>query len=323
LALPLRVLSLNEINCYKALAPIKSGPRQEHGVAAIDDKIYLVAGMTYANEVRGQEGRVEVYDIKTNSWSDAPPLPIALHHANVAAANSKVYVLGGLNGFNNSRRTLGNVFAYDPQAKKWEELEPMPKGTERGASAVAVRDKSIYLAGGLQPQFGDGDYHVTDLVSSYDTVSKKWTTLPNLPERRDHVGGVFVKDTFYVVGGRTGKPTTSKDTVFALKPAANQWTSLARMPTGRGGLAVAAIGTTIYTFGGEGNELPGSNSIYPECESYDTLTDKWTKEPSMKVPRHGVPAVAVGNSIYIMGGGTKGGIAGAAATAEEYGPNSC
>lgn len=320
--LPLTVLSLTEVNCYKELAPIKSGPRQEHGVAAIDNKIYLVAGMTYRNQVRGQEGIVEVYDIKTNSWSDAPPLPVALHHANIAAANGKVYVLGGLNGFNNTRRTIGSVFAYDPVATKWEELDPMPKGTERGASAVAVHDNSIYLAGGLQPQLGDGDYHVTDLVSSYDTVSKKWTTLPNLPEKRDHVGGVFVKDTLYVVGGRTGKSTTSRDTVFALKPAANQWTSLARMPTGRGGIAAAAIGTKIYTFGGEGNQLR-SDSIYPECESYDTVTDKWTKEPPMKIPRHGVPAVTVGNTIYIMGGGTKGGIAGAAATAEAYGPDSC
>jgi N-acetylneuraminic acid mutarotase len=325
-ALPVSAVSPNDngVNCYKTLAPIPKGPRQEHGVAAIDNKIYLVAGMLYYNEgTRGQEGTVEIYDIKTNTWSDAPPLPVALHHSNVAAANGKVYVLGGLNGFNNTRRTVGTVFEFDPAVKQWKELDPMPKGTERGASAVAVKGNSIYLAGGLQPKFGDDDYHVSDLVSSYDALSNKWTVLPNLPEKRDHVGGVFVGDTFYVVGGRTGKPTTSRDTLFALKPGASQWTSLSRMPTGRGGIAAAAIGTKIYTFGGEGNQAPGTDSIYSECESYDTLTDKWTKEPAWKTPRHGVPAVTVGKTIYIMGGGLKGGILKAANITEAYGPESC
>jgi N-acetylneuraminic acid mutarotase len=311
-------------NCWKELAPIKNGPRQEGGVAAIGKNIYVVGGMTQTIP-RGQQSTVEVYDIDSNKWSNAPPMPVAMHHPNVAAANGSLYVLGGLTGSNPNRKTLGNVFRFNPAVGRWDELSPMPNGTARGASAVAVNGNLIYLAGGLQPQDGDVNYgqRVNDLVSSFDTKSEKWSTLPRLPEKRDHVGGAFIGDTLYVVGGRTGDVFSVKNTLFALKTNATEWKTLANMPTGRGGMAVAAIGTKIYTFSGEGNPAPGSNQVWPDIESYDTTTNKWQKESAMKNPRHGTGGVAVGDTIYIPGGGTAGGGGAAVAITEAYGPGNC
>ena len=293
-------------NCWKELAPIKNGPRQEHGVAAAGNHIYVLAGTKSNAGGRGQDDSVEVYDIATNSWSDAPPLPQTGHHPNTASVNGKIYVLGALSGFVPTRKTLGNIYRYDPSVKEWEEVGQMPPGTERGGGAVAVHENTIYIAGGLQPQLGDFDYgkNVVDIVSSYDTVSGSWTSLPKLPEKRDHVGAAIVSGVLYVVGGRIGQVPSVRNTVFALNlTMKNTWDTLAQMPTARGGLSAAVLGAKIYTFGGEGNSALGAKGVFPNCESYDTVLNKWQQEPSMRVPRHGTQAVTVGNTIYIPGGG--------------------
>jgi N-acetylneuraminic acid mutarotase len=312
-------------NCWKSLTSIKNGPRQEHGVATVGSLIYVVGGTKMNGRIRGQVSTVEVYDIKSNSWSDGPPLPVEIHHPNVVAVNGKVYVLGGLDGFVPTRKTLGNIWRLDPIVNQWEELPPMPNGTERGSSAVGVKGSVIYLAGGLQPQPGDLDFgaRVTDMSSAYDTVSGMWTTLPKLPEKRDHGGGAFVGDTFYVIGGRIGAIQSFSNTVFALEPNAKEWSPLAKMPTGRGGLAVAGVGSKIYAFGGEGNLAPGSKAVFPQCEVYDATTNTWQKEPDMKVPRHGTQAVVIEKMIFIPGGGISGGGGSSVATMEAYGAENC
>lgn len=311
-------------NCWKSLASVKNGPRQEHGVAAIGKTIYVVGG-TKMGQQRGQDASVEKYSIDTNEWSDVAPVPQPLHHPNVAAVDGKLYILGGLSGFNPTRKTLGNVYRYDPATNKWDELAPMPNGTERGSSAIAVKGSSIYLAGGLQPQMGDVYFgqRVTGIASSYDTITGAWSTLPKIPERRDHVAGAFVDDTYFVIGGRAGDITPTKGTVFALKPNATEWTSLAQMPTPRGGLTAAVLGTKIYTFSGEGNMAPNSRNVFPDVEAYETVANTWTKEPAMKEPRHGTGAVSVEGAIYIPGGGLSGGGSASVATLEAYGPGSC
>ena len=145
-------------DCWKTLALVRGGPRQEHGVAAIGNSTYVVGGTKMFGTQRGQVNTVEVYDIKSNTWSDLPAVPVAMHHPNLAAVGGKLYILGALDGFVPTRRTLGNVYEYDTAINKWEELAPMPKGTERGGSAVAVNGNEIYIAGGLQPEMGDRDY---------------------------------------------------------------------------------------------------------------------------------------------------------------------
>jgi N-acetylneuraminic acid mutarotase len=79
------------------------------------------------------------------------------------------------------------------------------------------------------------------------------------------------------------------------------------MPTARGGIAAAAVGTTIYTFGGEGNVVDGVNTVFDQVEAYDTRRDRWQRLAPMPIPRHGTAAVAVGGTIYIPGGGNRGG----------------
>lgn len=291
---------------WKKLAPIASGPRQEHAVAAIDGRVYIIAGVE-ANRTGGffTTNRVEVYHTRRDIWTEVESLPVALNHANAVSIHDKIYVVGALSG-GDIWRAVPNIYRYDPSQNRWTELAPMPNGTERGSAVVAVQGTSIYLAGGmraLDPQPG-GYQDTVDTVSSYDTETGRWTALPSLPRRRDHAGGAIVNGTFYVLGGRDRGKLNFRDTVFALDlRAPSGWTKRATLPTARGGFATAVVRNQIYVFGGEGNPANGSRGVFPQNEVYDVCRNRWRRLAPMPTPRHGTGAVTIDDTIHIPGGG--------------------
>ena len=286
---------------------IGQGPRQEHSVTNIGEDIYILGGVAYDEKsVLETLNRVEIYNVADKTWRVAAPLPTPLNHGNAATVDDKIYVLGSLSS-GKEWDALAASYIYQPFNDTWsDQLEPMPKGTARGSSAVGVYNSKIYLAGGmtfLQPYKG-GHQDSKSMVSSYDTVSDSWDSdYPPLPEPRQHVGGAVVGSTFYVIGGRVNGIEQYHNTTYALdleKPF--EWKELAPMPTARGSVSCAAIGFRIYCFGGEGNP-DNSELIFNETQVYDTRTNTWRNLQPMEVPRHGTGAAAVGNAIYIPGGG--------------------
>ncbi|MFF3243738.1 Kelch repeat-containing protein [Streptomyces sp. NPDC002870] len=293
---------------WRPLAPIAGGPRQEHSVAAVGGKVYVIGGIL-ADPGFPTTGRVEIYDPRHDAWSAAAPLPVAINHPNLAAVGGRLYVLGGLSG-GSSWQALRDSYVYDPRTDRWRRLSPMPAGFERGSAAVGVSGTKIYLAGGMRtlvPSPG-GLQDTVDTVSAYDVVTGRWETLPSLPQARDHVGGAVVGSTFYVLGGRDRGQVNVRDTVYAYDLRSRRWSERAPMPTARGGIATAVVGRKIYTFGGEGkHDHTTPNGVFAENEAYDTVHDRWRRLAPMPVPRHGTAAVAVGGTIHIPGGGTAGG----------------
>ncbi|KAM0322520.1 hypothetical protein ACHAQA_009366 [Verticillium albo-atrum] len=289
--------------------PLVGGPRQEHAAVAVDGKIYVVAGIepdasppTMVSTIDS----VEVYDVQEDAWSFVAPLPIPMNHPNVAAVKGKIYVLGGLSG-GATFRGLPNCYEYNPSTNKWTEIPSLPSGTERGSSILGVTGDTIIVAGGIRLLEAklDGVQETVDTVSAYNTKTRKWTTLPSLPEGREHAGGGVIGDNFYVVGGRFLGQSEVRDTVYVFNLKTRKWSERARMPTPRGGVSVAIIGHKIYTFGGEGNLAPEAGFVFNETEVYDVRRDCWEKLQPMKTPRHGMAAVAVDGVIYTPGGGIR------------------
>ncbi|NJQ03159.1 Kelch repeat-containing protein [Streptomyces zingiberis] len=306
---------------WHELPGIEGGPRQEHSVAALGEKIYVLGGIVPEAGGVTTVDRVEVFDTRTRRWSEAAPLPVPMNHPNVAAVDGRIYVLGGLTG-GASWEATGASFVYDPKRDRWSSLPPVPREMVRGSAAMGVKGRTVHLAGGMRTLTpGPGGLQDTvDTVSAYDVDSGRWRDLAPLPQARDHVGGAVVGSTFYVLGGRDRGQVNVRDTVYALDLRTGRWAERAPMPTARGGLAASAVGGKIYTFGGEGNPAPGSNSIFDEAEVYDTARDRWQRLAPMPVPRHGTAAATVGDTVHIPGGGTAAGGA-PVATNDAYRPN--
>lgn len=155
---------------------------------------------------------------------------------------------------------------------------------------------------------GDFTQASVALVTSFNTVTKTWTTnYPPLPGARDHVAGSTFGNKFYVTGGRDMGQLNWRNNTWSLDTAeANAtWIEKAPMPVARGGLSYATIGHVLYTFGGEGNPNDPVNQVFPNVESYDLLTDTWRELEPMPLPKHGVGAAVVRGSAYIPGGGVR------------------
>ena len=282
---------------------IGSGPRQEHSVSVVDKDIYLIGGVTPYTFTTVD--RVEFYSVPSGTWHVACPLPRVVNHANSAGVDGNIYVLDGLSG-GTEWLPFNNSYVYTPNNDSWAAITPLPPHSARGASAVGVYKSTIYLAGGTTiqqtqpPNFQDS----VTTVSAYNTVSRQWdASLRSLPAPRQHVAGVVVNSTFYVIGGRENGTDLIRNTVFALdldSPAS--WTELAPMPTAPSGLVCSAIDNWIYCFGGEGDP-DNEYGVFDETEAYNVQTDTWLRLPPMQVPRHGMSAATVDGRIYIPGGG--------------------
>ena len=295
---------------WTSLAPIGGGVRQEHSTVALGDDIYIMGGIRREQSASNETSfptlsTVGVYSVSRNSWRTAAPLPIPMNHANAAVVDGKIYVLGGL-AAGRVWNAFPDCFVYDPETNYWTTLPQMPTEQARGSSAMGVHETTIYLSAGIRSLDGypNGIQDTVSTVTLYDTKSGVWKTLPSLPAPRDHAGAALIKDTIYVLGGRTHGQANVRNTTYALNilsPEAG-WTQKANMPTARGGLAAGVVGSIVYTFGGEGNSVPGSDGVYNQTEAYDTTKDTWTRLEPMTIPRHGTSAASVGGGIYIPGG---------------------
>ena len=78
-------------------APMPVG-RAEVGVAALDDKVYVVGGTEQAGDgpPRWDSTLNEMYDPVGDVWQERAPLPRGLSHVGLAALGGRLYAIGGI-----------------------------------------------------------------------------------------------------------------------------------------------------------------------------------------------------------------------------------
>lgn len=278
----------DETGAWIVKAPLPFGARQETAVVALRGEIVVIAGLDESALVVSD---VSAYDPATDAWRALAPLPVAMHHANAAVVDDKIYVLGFL-------RTLsfaadGRGFVYDPDLDAWAPTAALPAGTERGGGVAVADGDDVLVVGGVR-----GGAAVTE-VSRYDPETDTHTVVASLPAPRDHLVGANLAGTVVVAGGREARISSHSSTTYAFVDGA--WTERAPMPTSRGGMAAAAVGTRLFVLGGEG-DASTDTGVFDDVESYDVDSDAWTTWSPMARPRHGMGAAAIAGVIYVPGG---------------------
>jgi hypothetical protein len=69
------------------------------------------------------------------------------------------------------------------------------------------------------------------------------------------------------------------------------------MPTARSGIAAATLAGRVVVVGGE-----APSGTFGEVEAYDPASDGWSALPNLPTPRHGLGAVTMNQSIWLVGG---------------------
>lgn len=274
-------------------------------------------------------------------WETAKPMPTPRSGIGGAAIGGKIYVVGGLDGYG---RTLRTLEIYDIDKDEWSVGPMMPQAVHHGA--VATDGQKLYVMGGfhginfspLDSAFSYdpsskawseienmGDFRggsagasagskmwiigganqagPTGEVDSYDPKQGRWATMPKLATPRQSLATVVVDEKIYALGGRQGGLEYNLDVAEAFDPKVGAWKSLPAMPHRRGGLSAAAIDGRIFVFGGESKA-----GTFPEIDVFDSASKTWKSYGLvLPTPRHGLIAVTHKNRIYVIGGGRRSG----------------
>src|SRR5690606_34672715 len=136
-------------------------------------KIYLVGGT--AGGFFDTYDRVDVYDIATDSWTPASPMPVAARSSGYAQVGPHLYVVGGLDR-NATDQVLTTVQRLDLATGEWT-LGP-PLAAPRSSLALAATDTALYAVGGNEPSFfGEIQTRTVQRLPLSDFDSGEWTMM--------------------------------------------------------------------------------------------------------------------------------------------------
>ena len=299
---------------WKKGAPFPEADEELYGVT-VNNKLYVFGGWD-GGKARGVAYE---YDPVTDKWTKKTSMPRPAHHAALAAANGKIYVMGGFIPPKDTAIPVGgawepidNAWEYDPAADSWKSLPPLPG--KRGSAVAAEVGGKIYVIGGATTMEGSkdpffsffGPSRVLGTNEVYDPATNKWESRAPMSVPRNHAYSGVVNGKIYVIGGRTGHgfilSATNTDVVEEYNPISNTWSvPKERMPTARSGGASGSDGRRIYVAGGEvtTKDLVGA---FKSVEAYDPAINAWFTLPSMPMPRHGIAGAVIGNRFHLVSG---------------------
>ena len=113
--------------------------------------------------------------------------------------------------------------------------------------------------------------------------------------------GAALGGKFYVVGGREDFGMAPSARLFEHTPGDAGWLERASMGTSRMYPAVVAHDGALWVWGGLGTS---AFQVLATGERWDPVTNAWTPLPPLPLPMDNVRAVAVGTSIFVIGGST-------------------
>jgi N-acetylneuraminic acid mutarotase len=265
--------------------------------AQIDSEFYVMGGMI---DLSHNSDAVEVYNLKTDTWTVKNQMPEKILGLAAVALDGKIYTFGGRTGHIFSGTTLNYTYMYDPVYDSWTRKTDM--STARALTTASVIGGKIYIIGGAIT-----GYEGTALVLMYDPVSDTWTTKKSLPRgRAGHTANLFDGKVFVIGGGTASQDDagTAYPDFDVYDPVNNSWDSKADMARGRIGHGSGIINNKLYICGG----FSGNNPLKDLME-YDFNDDTWTSRTSMPSDRRCFASCVYDGRLFIFGGitGSSGG----------------
>ncbi len=253
-----------------------------------DGLIYAIAGVDARGEIIAT---VEVYDARTNLWTEVAPRPAP--RAIVGAAygtDGRIYSVGGIDA---SYAPTAGVDALDLLEGVWTEAVAAPTATVQFGLAVTP-DGRICRIGGTD-RFGP-----VATADGYDVEVARWSTLSDLPMARQGLSAVTSRDgRLWAVGGGVpeGMEAHATNAVEVYDPQGDVWASGPAMAEPRFEPAAVALGEGILVTGGHGE---GHETL----ESTEILEgDAWIEGPPMSEPRAAHAAVlGEDGRVFVFGG---------------------
>ncbi len=173
----------------------------------------------------------------------------------------------------------------------WERRKSL--ATPRQEVAAAVIGTNLYVSGGLIAGFQS-----TRTVEVYNTRTRVWRRIPDMPQRLHHHGMCALQGKLWVIGGYTGRTFSPTAQCHMYDPSKKLWSRIADLPQARGALVAVAIGGRIYAVGG----VERFAGVVARLTVYDPGTNSWKTLPSMPTAREHLAATELGGKLFVAGG---------------------
>jgi len=256
-----------------------------------NEKIFVLGGLIPLSAGTAETQTAEVFDVKTQTWSDITRMPVPRTFYTAHSLNGKVYMVGGYHSGWFARNR--NVYAYSTETQSWEIIPPMAE--HKGQHAGAVYDNKIYIFGGLE-EWGKT---VSNTTQVYDPATKNWSVASPMPTARRLMSAAVVNSHVYVAGGQVGEEVLSVMEVYSFQD--DTWRPGPDLPEALASFAMTSAQGKIYVFGGYNFQHKVSGKSW----QFEPDSGTWTELEPMIDARHSTNAVAVGDTLYVIGGDTK------------------
>ena len=277
------VALVNNWTTGSSLSPWRMGM----AAGSVGGKIYVVGGRSRSSTALS---RVDVYDVASNSWSSARPLPARRWIPNGASMiNGKLYVSGGLDPDGTPTKTL---FVYDPSTDRWTRKADLPQPSCGGAQGV--------ISGRLYVYTGCYAKDFAGVFFRYDPSTNGWVKRPAPPVDHSSGAGGVVDGRFHLVAGFApgcgGTCDALGRTHHVYEPGTNSWATRAPISTIRSGMAAAWLNGQFYVAGGSAEfELAA-------FEAYDPVANRWTTKASLPRATTAGAAATMGGKLFFVSG---------------------
>lgn len=242
--------------------------------------------------------RIEMYDIKTQEWTQLKDMPVPVSHTMALPIEDKIWFVGGYIGPDPGKASQF-LQIYNPATNHWSIGPALPEAVG-SAGSVVLNDKLHYFGGTL------GD-HQTNISNHFilDLAHKEqgWQHAAPMPEARTHFAVVVLNGKIYAIGGEYGHSVISVDTplVHAYDPATDTWERKADLPypLSHADLSTFVLNGKIIVMGGKSYR----QFAIPTILSYDPEKNSWTKIGRLPEPLVLSTATMHGNDLYVAFGG--------------------
>jgi Kelch motif len=266
---------------------------QQVNATELDGRIWVAGGVTVSPEATAS---TQVYDPAIDHWGVGPPLPEPVNHPMLVTYRDQLVVIGGFHSRDNNLLavTSSRMLRLDANTGEW--VEDKPLHYPRGAGGAAVVGNEIVVVGG---RTGKPAQLVTQ-TEIFDGT--RWRVGDDIPVAGDHLAVTADSRYLYAVGGRQFTADSNVDVVQRYDPKTDHWDILTPTPEPVSGAGAAIVDGRLIVVGGE-----GVTTVSGTVQAYDLTasTATWTPLASLDPGRHGLGVIAIGNTLYAVGGATK------------------
>jgi N-acetylneuraminic acid mutarotase len=226
------------------------------GVAVVGREIYFAGGVvgTDTEEKVNAVTNVWKYNVDTDSWSEATPLPEPRGAGALVLLERKLHFFGGT-GLDRHQAEVDHwVLSLDAD-DGWTNAAPLP-APRNHLGGAALGGKVYAIAG--QTGHNETATMFAD-VYAWDPATDAWSAVAPLPSVRSHItGATLVHDSrIIVLGGEIehGGDNSVAD-VETYDPVTNAWTPLTPLPEPRHSGVAGVLGEDIFYTSGS-TDAPG------------------------------------------------------------------